>query len=137
MSLKVTAEAELEQQAAFADEMANLLIDKHQKLSAQIVDLLESGWEGEGADACQAAWSEWNKGFRLMIDDLADEAQVLRLAASSYRGITTTSTPSHALTRTSTLCIEGCDVRCIPRRMIACLEPVQDESRLMAASPLR
>lgn len=84
MSLKVTPE-ELEQQAAFADAVANLLIDKHQKLTAQMVDLLESGWKGAGADACQAAWSEWNNGFRLMINGLADEAQELRLAAGSYR----------------------------------------------------
>lgn len=84
MSLKVTPE-ELEQQAAFADAVANLLIDKHQKLSAQMVELLESRWKGAGADACHAAWSEWNKGFRLMINGLADEAQALRLAAGSYR----------------------------------------------------
>ncbi|MBB4853934.1 WXG100 family type VII secretion target [Mycobacteroides chelonae] len=50
-----------------------------------MVELLESGWKGAGADACHAAWSEWNKGFRLMINGLADEAQALRLAASSYR----------------------------------------------------
>ncbi|SHY88722.1 WXG100 family type VII secretion target [Mycobacteroides abscessus] len=84
MSLKVTPE-ELEQHAAFADAVADLLIDKHQKLSGQMVDLLESGWKGAGADACQAAWNEWNKGFRLMINGLADEAQALRLAAGSYR----------------------------------------------------
>lgn len=84
MSLKATPE-ELEQQAAFADAVANLLIDKHQKLTGQMVDLLESGWKGAGADACQAAWTEWNKGFRLMINSLADEAQALRLAAGSYR----------------------------------------------------
>jgi len=84
VSLKVTPE-ELEQQAAFADSVANLLIDKHQKLSAQMVDLLESGWKGTGSDACGSAWSEWNRGFRLMINGLADEAQALRLAASSYR----------------------------------------------------
>lgn len=84
MSLKVTPE-ELEQQAAFADAIADLLIDKHQKLSGQMVDLLESGWKGAGADACHAAWTEWNKGFRLMISGLADEARALRLAAGSYR----------------------------------------------------
>jgi len=84
MSLKVTSE-ELEQQAAFADSVANLLVDKHQKLSGQMVDLLESGWKGDSADACHTAWNEWNKGFRLMINGLADEAQALRLAASSYR----------------------------------------------------
>lgn len=84
MSLKVTPE-ELEQQAAFADSVADLLINKYQKLSGQMVDLLESSWKGEGADACQAAWNEWNKGFRLMISGLADEAQALRLAASAFR----------------------------------------------------
>lgn len=84
MSLKVTPE-ELEQHAALADSVANLLIDKHQKLSGQMADLLESRWKGAGAQACQAAWNEWNKGFRLMINGLADEAQALRLAANSYR----------------------------------------------------
>lgn len=84
MSLKVTPE-ELEQQAAFADTVADLLIDKHQKLSGQMIDLLEEGWKGSGAEACQMAWNEWNKGFRLMINGLADEAQALRLAANSYR----------------------------------------------------
>lgn len=99
MSLKVTPE-ELEQQAAFADSVADLLIDKHQKLSGQMVDLLESGWKGAGADACRAAWSEWNKGFRLMINGLADEAQALRLAASSYRN--TDGGSAHRFDDTST-----------------------------------
>ncbi|RIT43484.1 WXG100 family type VII secretion target [Mycobacteroides abscessus] len=90
MSLKVTPE-ELEQQAAFADTVADLLINKHQKLSGQMTALLESGWKGAGADACHAAWSEWNKGFRMMINGLADEAQALRLAANSYRSTETGS----------------------------------------------
>lgn len=84
MTLKVSPE-ELEQHAALADSVANLLIDKQQKLAAQMTDLLESSWKGAGADACHTAWAEWNKGFRLMIVGLADEAQALRLTANSYR----------------------------------------------------
>lgn len=84
MSLKVIPE-ELEQHAALADSVADLLIDRQQKLARQMTELLESGWKGTGADACQSAWNEWNQGFRLMVSGLVDEAAALRLAAKSYR----------------------------------------------------
>ncbi|OFB35885.1 type VII secretion protein [Mycolicibacterium sp. (ex Dasyatis americana)] len=84
MSLKVTAE-ELEQHAVFADSVANQLIDRHMKLAGRMADLLSSGWAGAGADACQAAWDEWNEGFRLMIQGLTEEAEALQLASDAYR----------------------------------------------------
>ena len=84
MSLKVTAD-ELQQHAVFADSVANQLIDRHMKLAGRMADLLSSGWTGAGAEACQAAWDEWNEGFRLMIQGLTDEAQALQLAADAYR----------------------------------------------------
>lgn len=88
MSLRVTAD-ELEQHAVFADSVANQLIDRHMKLAGRMADLLSSGWTGAGADACQAAWDEWNEGFRLMIQGLTDEAQALQLASTAYRNTDT------------------------------------------------
>ncbi|TXI53372.1 WXG100 family type VII secretion target [Mycolicibacterium mageritense] len=84
MSLRVSP-TELEQHAAFADTLAEQLIDQHLKLATQMADLLDGNWKGTAAAACQKAWQEWNDGFRLMIQGLNDEAQALRLAANAYR----------------------------------------------------
>ncbi|SCX15477.1 WXG100 family type VII secretion target [Mycolicibacterium fluoranthenivorans] len=76
--------AALADAAAFADSVANALIDKQLALAGQISELLDAGWRGQGADSCRNAWETWTDGFRHVIAGLSDEALALRLAAVAY-----------------------------------------------------
>lgn len=79
-----TTPAALESAAALADSVADLLTDRHLAAAGQMVELLDAGWKGAGADACRAAWEAWDSGFRRIITGLGDESDALRLAAAAY-----------------------------------------------------
>lgn len=76
--------ADLQTIAQAADATADELFERYHAAATEIASLLDDGWKGMAADACQSAWDEWSDGFRLTVMGLRDEAEALRVAAGEY-----------------------------------------------------
>ncbi|MBF9349348.1 WXG100 family type VII secretion target [Mycobacteroides chelonae] len=82
----VTPERLLEA-AKFAQDTADGLIDRHQRVSQQVTALLDTGWTGQAADAYRKGWSEWDQGFRKVVTGLLHEVYIMQNNAASFANL--------------------------------------------------
>lgn len=78
--------AQLRAMQSFVSGQAADLREALAPVTAEVDDLLGSGWSGSAASAFAAAWREWQEGTGELLDGLGRMAALLGVSATGYEG---------------------------------------------------
>ena len=67
-------------------EVASTLSKEHDRVAAQVADLLAGRWQGEAATRFGSAWDTWCKGMRELLSGLGLESAAIDLTRAELCG---------------------------------------------------